>query len=204
MQKYSKESGSGIQNKTIGKLILASASPRRKELLTQAGLEFECIPSTIEEIITKKNPKAVVRELAYTKALDVAGSFNDDATIIGADTVVVFKGEIMGKPKDTDDAVRMLKKLQGKKQYVYTGVAILKKNKNKIKKKVFVSKTVVYMKPISNLWISEYVKSGEPMDKAGAYAIQGKADVQIKKIKGSYNNVVGLPIEKVLKVLGIK
>lgn len=185
----------------MGRLVLASGSPRRKELLTELGFEFEIIPSDKEEIITKKNPKKVVMELALQKAYDVAMTLDTDATVIGADTVVSFKNQIMGKPKDEADAKQMLKKLQGNKQAVYTGVAIIYKEKDKIRKKVFACKTLVYMKPISDEWIDDYIKSGEPMDKAGAYAIQGQADEHIRKIKGSYNNVVGLPTQKVLKYI---
>ena len=186
----------------MGRLILASASPRRKELLSELGYEFECIPSKKEEAITSSNPKKVVKELALQKAQDIFEKIEGDCTVIGADTLVIIDKEIMGKPKDEKDAYRMLKKLQGKKQAVFTGVAIISRQNYIIKKKIFADKTLVYMKPIDDEWIWEYIKSGETYrDKAGAYAIQGEADEQILKIKGDYNNVVGLPIYRLEKEL---
>ena len=185
----------------MGRLILASASPRRKELLSELGYEFECIPSKKEEAITSSNPKKVVKELALQKAQDIFEKIEGECTVIGADTLVIIGKEIMGKPKDEKDAYRMLKKLQGKKQAVFTGVAIISRQNSIIKKKIFADKTLVYMKTIDDDWIWEYIKSGEPMDKAGAYAIQGEADEQILKIKGDYNNVVGLPIYRLEKEL---
>lgn len=180
--------------------ILASASPRRQEILSERGLEFILRPSNCEEKISTKNPKKAVKKLALLKAEEVALRSPEKAIIIGADTLVACKGEIMGKPRDERDAFRMLEKLQGSSQRVYTGVAVLiVENGRVLKKKVFYEKTMIYMKAIPNDWIERYIESKEPMDKAGAYAIQGKADRWIRKIKGDYNNVVGLPDTRVFK-----
>lgn len=183
------------------KLILASASPRRKELLSMIRANFTCQPSSREEVITKNKPGDVVLELAYQKAVDVAASQDDESVTIAADTIVVYKNEIMGKPTDEEDAFRMLKLLQGSKHYVYTGLVILVKEKGKNKIKDFAQKTSVYMWPMSDKEIKEYISTGEPMDKAGAYGIQGKAGLYIKKINGDYNNVVGLPLSRLYKEL---
>lgn len=198
------------------KLILASASPRRKELLEQIGAVFEIIPAKGEEIITKEVPKEVVQELALQKAREVAnglmvregiasgkkdelsGSHGEDEVIVlGADTVVVHEGKILGKPKDREDAIRMLTSLSGNTHSVYTGVAIICKDKEKEQVLNFYEETKVTMYPMSAAEIEAYVNSGEPMDKAGAYGIQGKCAIHIEKILGDYNNVVGLPVARI-------
>lgn len=198
------------------KLILASASPRRKELLEQIGAVFEIIPAKGEEIITKEVPKEVVLELALQKAREVAnglmvregiasgkkdelsGSHGEDEVIVlGADTVVVHEGKILGKPKDREDAIRMLTSLSGNTHSVYTGVAIICKDKEKEQVLNFYEETKVTMYPMSAAEIEAYVNSGEPMDKAGAYGIQGKCAIHIEKILGDYNNVVGLPVARI-------
>lgn len=192
------------------KYILASGSPRRRELLEQVGLSFEILPAHGEEIITKELPWEIVEELSYQKAAEAAdryvsenGAINegDIHVIIGADTIVAYGSEIMGKPKDTEDAVRMLTALQNNTHQVYTGVTLALLSPDKTKTVTFHEKTDVSMYPMSPLQIREYVDTGEPADKAGAYAIQGKCAAYIKGINGDYNNVVGLPVGRLMQEL---
>ena len=175
------------------KMILASASPRRRELLTQAGFSFEVKVSDADEIITEKEPDKIVKELALVKACAVAAS-ETEALIIGADTIVTVDGKILGKPRDAEEAFSMLSMLQGRTHQVYTGVALITKEEGLQKSHVFSEKTDVHMYPMTEQEIREYIATGEPLDKAGAYGIQGRAAVYIRKIEGDYNNVVGLPI----------
>lgn len=181
------------------RIILASQSPRRRELLTQIGLKFEVIPSTVEEVITSINPVEVVQELAQQKARDVAAKETpkESLLVIGADTIVVYEGKILGKPGDKEDAVRMLTMLQGKEHSVYTGVALLS-GEQEI---VFAEETRVQMCPMTPEEIAWYVNTGEPMDKAGAYGIQGLCARFVRQIQGDYNNVVGLPVGRIYQEL---
>lgn len=174
------------------KLILASASPRRKELFEQMGLTFSVCPACGEERRSSTEPKTVVKELALQKAMEVAEKTKEDALVIGSDTVVAFEGEIMGKPLDEEDAFRMLKKLQGATHTVYTGVAVVDARTEKVLLN-FVDGTEVSMYPMTDEWIREYIRTGEPMDKAGAYAIQGGCALWIREICGAYSTVVGFP-----------
>ncbi len=188
------------------KIYLASASPRRKELLKQVGLSFKTMPSMVEEKITKTEPAEVVEELSYQKAVDVCGKLaaegKADFVVIGADTVVACWGEILGKPKDKEDAARMLGKLQGGSHQVYTGVTLAWKYKDMSPMyATFSEYTDVTMYAMSQEDIGRYVDSGEPMDKAGAYAIQGLCAAYIQGICGDYNNVVGLPVGRVCQEL---
>jgi septum formation protein len=188
------------------KIYLASASPRRKELLKQVGLSFKTMPSTVEEKITKSAPDEVVEELSYQKAVDVCekltNTVNEDFVVIGADTVVSCWGEILGKPKDKEDAVRMLHNLQGGSHQVYTGVTLAWKYKDTPAMfATFSECTDVTMYSMTDEEIQKYVDSGEPMDKAGAYAIQGLCAAYIQGICGDYNNVVGLPVGRVYQEL---
>lgn len=188
------------------KIYLASASPRRKELLKQVGLSFKTMPSTVEEKITKTEPAEVVEELSYQKAVDVCGKLvkegKEDFVVIGADTVVACWGEILGKPKDKEDAAGMLGKLQGGSHQVYTGVTLAWKYKDMPPMfATFSECTDVTMYSMSQEDIKQYVDSGEPMDKAGAYAIQGLCAAYIQGICGDYNNVVGLPVGRVCQEL---
>lgn len=188
------------------KIYLASASPRRKELLKQVGLSFKTMPSTVEEKITKTEPGGVVEELSYQKAVDVCAKLTakgeEDFVVIGADTVVSCWGEILGKPKDKDDAVRMLTNLQGGSHQVYTGVTIAWKYKDlSAMYATFSECTDVTMYSMTEEEVKRYVDSGEPMDKAGAYAIQGLCAAYIQGICGDYNNVVGLPVARVCQEL---
>lgn len=176
------------------RIILASASPRRRELLEQTGILFEVITSDVEEITSEKVPSKMVEALSYMKGKAVADQIQENGIIIGADTIVSIDGKILGKPKDEDHAKIMLAKLQGHIHQVYTGVTIFSKEKNRLEAKTFSCKTDVSMFPMTTEEIEEYVKTGEPMDKAGAYGIQGRAAIYIRSIVGDYNNVVGLPI----------
>lgn len=203
----------------MSQIILASASPRRKELLEQIGLEFEICPAKGEEVITKTIPHEVVMELSKQKAEEVAAMVvgfqkeNQDITtpsdilVIGADTVVAYEGNILGKPKDEEDAKRMLTLLSGNTHSVFTGVTLVLIDKSgRVGELVFYEKTDVTMHAMTEAEIERYVASGEPMDKAGSYGIQGKCAIYVEKITGDYNNVVGLPIARIyqeLKKIGI-
>ncbi|MBQ9730714.1 MAG: septum formation protein Maf [Bacilli bacterium] len=178
-------------------IILASASPRRYEILKQAGVEFEVIPSKFdEESLEFTNINDYSKALSYHKAIDVYNNHPND-TIIASDTIVVVNDEILGKPKDKKDAYRMLSLLSGKKHSVITSVCII--HQGKIDN--FLSKSYVTFYKMSEKDIEEYIATNEPMDKAGAYAIQGKAAKYIRSINGDYYTIVGLPIGKVIKSL---
>lgn len=185
--------------------VLASASPRRIELLEQMGIYFEVCPAHGEEITTKEHPADIVEELSFKKTCEAVDRYqnhcnkNDTIVIIGADTMVVCQNEIMGKPCDANDAVKMLTKLQNDTHQVYTGVTLVIMNEKERRTVTFHEKTDVTMYPMTKEQIQAYVATGEPMDKAGAYAIQGKCAVYIKGINGEYNNVVGLPVARLMQ-----
>lgn len=225
------------------KIILASASPRRRELLSQIGLDFEVVVSETEEKITSTEPAKVVEELSAQKAEAVweklcsmtasQGSVTNaerleegsgvsrtdegsevydpeqksgestitDIIVLGADTVVACDGKILGKPADTEAAVAMLTMLQGRGHEVYTGVTILYEENGERKTLTFHEKTTVHFYPMTDAQIREYVATGDPMDKAGAYGIQGLCARYISGIVGDYNNVVGLPVGRVYQEL---
>lgn len=196
------------------RLILASGSPRRKELLEQIGADFEILPAKGEEVITSDIPSQVVMELSAQKAEEVAGRYEKElvvekvcwedrktVVILGADTVVAYENKILGKPKDEADAVRMLQMLAGNTHSVFTGVTLLIEQAGKREKKTFFAETKVTMYPMSKEEIEAYVATREPMDKAGAYGIQGKCAAYIERIEGDYNNVVGLPVSLVYQTL---
>lgn len=176
-------------------IILASASPRRKEILELADLKFDVMPSDAQEITTKTAPNEVVMELASLKAKDIYKKSEKQSMIVGADTVVAYQGQILGKPTDKADAKRMLTMLSGQTHEVYTGVCVIEDGKTK----TFYEETKVTFYEISDEQIDHYIKTGEPMDKAGSYGIQGKAAVFIKGIEGDYYNVVGFPIARFLQ-----
>ena len=184
----------------MNKIILASASPRRRELLEQLGVEFEIIPSQVEEKMKSMEPSRMVMELSEIKAEDIYNRLSQEekelSTVIGADTVVAFEAQVMGKPQSSSEAIEMLSRLQNNTHQVYTGVTLIfRKGPGKVPSKIsFFEKTDVTMYPISSDEIAAYVNTGEPMDKAGAYGIQGRGAAFIKEIHGDYNNVVGLPI----------
>lgn len=177
-------------------MILASASPRRRELLEQVGYTFKVVPSTVEEEMEHGTPKEIVKHNALSKATDVACLHRDDI-VIGADTIVVVDGQIFGKPKDAADACDMLLRLSGRTHQVMTGIAVVQGKR--IHNDVVV--TDVTMRPYGIEEILDYIKTGEPMDKAGAYGIQGIGALLVEKIDGCYNNVVGLPIARLAEVL---
>ena len=186
------------------RIILASASPRRRELLEQIGMKFEVIPSQGEEIITCSRPEEVVCELSRQKAYEVAGRLKDgqESFVIGADTVVCQDGKIMGKPKDREDAIRMIEQLQGRTHAVFTGVTILSSAPGQETVcSSFACKTEVEVYPMTREEIESYVDTGEPMDKAGAYGIQGRFAAWVREIRGDYNNVVGLPVSAIWQAL---
>ena len=163
------------------KIILGSASPRRKELLSQIGVPFEVRVSNKEEVYTNTVPKEIVKELALMKAENVASEIPArNVIVIGADTIVVHEEQILGKPKDEQEAFEMIRSLQGDTHQVYTKVSV---------------------NPMSTEEIQKYIESKEPMDKAGAYGIQGRFSAFIEKIEGDYFNVVGLPVSYVYQVL---
>lgn len=176
-------------------IILASASPRRKEILELADLKFDVMPSDAQEITTKTAPNEVVMELASLKAKDIYKKSEKQSMIVGADTVVAYQGQILGKPTDEADAKRMLTMLSGQTHEVYTGVCVIEDGKTK----TFYEEAKVTFYEISDEQIDHYIKTGEPMDKAGSYGIQGKAAVFIKGIEGDYYNVVGFPIARFLQ-----
>lgn len=176
-------------------IILASASPRRKEILELADLKFDVMPSDAQEITTKTAPNEVVMELASIKAKDIYKKSEKQSMVVGADTVVAYQGQILGKPADEADAKRMLTMLSGQTHEVYTGVCVIEDGKTK----TFYEETKVTFYEISDEQIDRYIKTGEPMDKAGSYGIQGKAAVFIKGIEGDYYNVVGFPIARFLQ-----
>ncbi len=204
-------------------IVLASASPRRKELLGKLGLAFSVIPAEGEEVLTTSVPEEAVKELSFQKAHEVAERImknreavpapeteQDRLIVIGADTVVSIDHEIMGKPADREDAARMLHRLSGREHQVYTGVTILvfdggRAADHQPPKPVtdicFACRTDVFVYPLSDKEIDSYIATGEPMDKAGAYGIQGAFGLYVEKIDGDYNNVVGLPVSKLWQEL---
>ena len=178
------------------KIILASASPRRRELLAAAGVIFQVCAAYGEEKITSDKPEEIVRELSEQKATAVALNFDmeEGTVVIGADTIVSYNNEILGKPVDESDAFKTLKMLQGNIHQVYTGVTVLIKKNGKWEDISFSESTDVSFYPVSDEEIRTYIASGEPMDKAGSYGIQGGFGIYVKEIRGEYTNVVGLPV----------
>lgn len=189
------------------KIILASGSPRRKELLLQIGIVPEIIVSHVEEKITSDVPAEVVMSLAEQKAVDVAKEMPKGTVILGSDTVVAADGKILGKPKSHEEAYEMIRRLAGRSHQVYTGVCLVKKGPEGEADTVvsFYDETDVNVSPMTEKEIREYADSEEPMDKAGSYAVQGFFARYIDGLKGSYANVMGLPVHLVyqeLKKLG--
>lgn len=181
------------------KIILASASPRRRELLRNAGFDFEVMTSDVDENIDVTEAELLVRELALMKAADVAQKCGKKRLVIGADTVVSINGEVLGKPKDRRDAKRMLRMLSGRAHQVYTGVCVCDGDSGKAVCESV--RTDVIFRRLTKKQIREYIATKEPMDKAGAYAIQGGARKFIRGYVGSYDNVVGLPVKTVKKLI---
>jgi len=195
-------------------LVLASASPRRQELLREAGIEFVVQPANVvEEVRAGESPKECAERLAKDKALAIAKVRRED-WVLGADTVVAVEGEILGKPLDANDATRMLKMLAGREHVVITGVCLASEAEGRTLRTteemssssersvdVRSESTLVTFNQMSEREIAEYVASGEPMDKAGGYGIQGLASKWIPRIQGDYANVVGLPVKLVQKMM---
>lgn len=178
-------------------LILASASPRRSEILKNAGFGFTVRVSDADETLPENinTPQAAVEYLSKVKAMAVAA--NDDEVILSADTVVSLGNQILGKPKDDNDAFTTLRLLSGKTHSVFTGVTLRCRDRLS----VFNVKTEVNFFELSDAEILNYIKSGEPLDKAGSYGIQGRAAVFVEKINGDYLNVVGLPLSRTAREL---
>ena len=183
-------------------LILASASPRRRDLLDQIGLNPEIEPSHVVERITSTKPDLVVMELSEQKATDIADQHKGEAVVvIGADTVVAVDNQILGKPDSDSDAVRMLSLIQGRTHQVYTGVTLI--NCQTGVKTTFIEQTDVSLFPMTDAEIRAYAATGDPLDKAGAYGIQGVFAAHVKAIHGDYYNVVGLPVGRVYQELKV-
>lgn len=176
-------------------LILASGSPRRAELLRQVGVSFEVLLPHVNETGQQEgnDVAALSREIALEKAKAVSRC-RPESIVVGADTLVVCDGELLGKPATREEAARMLRKLSGRDHYVVTGVALCRSEAGELELATDSERTVVTFKRLEEDEIASYVASGEPFDKAGGYGIQGKAALLVERIVGSYSNVVGLPL----------
>lgn len=185
------------------KIILASASPRRSELLKKHGIDFTVLVSDADETNLGKTPKAIAEQNAYLKAKAVYDSLEnkENIIVIGADTVVALDNVIYGKPKDKADAINMLKTLSGREHSVITGVAIIKNEAGVCSLLKPSEETLVKFKSLTNAEIEEYVNTDEPYDKAGSYALQGEAKKFVEYVKGDSENVIGLPAGKIKKYL---
>ena len=197
------------------KIVLASGSPRRRELLTGLGLDYTVLVSGVEEHVTEKEPDRVVEQLSAQKAQDVLQKLlsvvsrqevqiwdgREDLLVIGADTIVALDGQILGKPTSMKDAAEMLGWLSGRKHQVYTGVTLYHHSRGETHRHTFHECTQVWFYPMTEEEISWYISTGEPMDKAGAYGIQGLGSRFVKAIEGDYSNVVGLPVARLYQEL---
>lgn len=188
-------------------MILASSSPRRRELLSHISLDFEIIPSKGPEIVASDIPSEVVSMLSHQKAFEVWDGLADkeNSVVIGADTVVSVNGSILGKPADEADAYRMLKALSGRRHEVFTGVTVICEKDGEVREISFFECTGVSFIELDDEEINDYIASGEPMDKAGAYGIQDGSSIFVSGIEGDFYNVVGLPVCRLyreLKALG--
>lgn len=182
----------------IGDIILASQSPRRKALLEQTGMKFKAVSPDVDETVPERlSPRETVALLAERKARSVQGDYAENDVVIGADTVVAYDGMILGKPEHTSDAFQMLTMLSGNWHKVYTGICILQGDKCITR----VVRTRVKFTEMSEREIEDYIETGEPADKAGGYAAQGKGAIFIEELEGDYFNVVGLPIHTVFQLL---
>ena len=177
-------------------MILASNSPRRRELLEMLGFDFETCAADCDENVTGIPTERIVAVLAERKAKTVAAMYTDEV-VVGSDTLVTLDGTPMGKPVDEADAAQMLKKLSGRSHTVYTGVSIVKNGEAE----TFVSETKVWFYPLTDAEINDYVATGDPLDKAGAYGIQGRGTVLVKKIEGDFFAVMGLPVAETARRL---
>ncbi|MGE5473389.1 MAG: Maf family protein [Ignavibacteriales bacterium] len=185
-------------------IILASSSPRRKELLEGLGLKFKVISSDVDETANEENANLLAEKLAETKAREIARNLDPGYLVVGADTIVCLETEILGKPRDEKEAFEMLKKLSGNTHKVITGIALIESGSGR--KMVSHEETIVKFRNLEDKEIRAYIKTGEPMDKAGAYGIQKVGSVLVQRIEGCYFNVVGLPLARLtgmLKEFGI-
>jgi len=183
------------------KLVLASSSPRRAEVLAEAGFTFDAVAANVDESRQpSEEAEAYVRRLAEAKAQAVAGGVAPPAIVIAADTVVVLDGEVLGKPASGEDAARILRGLSGRTHQVLTGLAVLRIPEGAAR--VELETTQVSFAPLTETEIEAYVASGEPLDKAGAYAIQGRGGRFVARVEGCYFNVVGLPLARLYRILG--
>lgn len=178
-------------------IVLASASPRRQELLRQVGVSFTVITSGVDEQMDPRlSPGELVEQLALSKAEDVARR-HPDRVVLGADTVVVLGNQVLGKPRDRAGAISMLERLSGREHQVYTGVAVVGQGRRRVEHEV----TDVRFRALTRSEVERYVDSGEPIDKAGAYAVQGLGAVLVSGVSGDYFSVVGLPICRTVRIL---
>lgn len=185
----------------MSRVILASGSPRRTELLTQVGIEHEIIVSSVEEKVTSNVPENVVKELSRQKAEDVFSKTVGDVLVIGADTVVAADNEILGKPANEEHAFLMLRNIAGRSHSVFTGVTLCFREGEKEEILTFAEETRVFVDSMTDEDIRDYIRTGDCLDKAGAYGIQGRFAAFVSGIEGDYNNVVGLPVGRICKVL---
>ncbi|MDE6674432.1 MAG: Maf family protein [Acetatifactor sp.] len=188
------------------KIVLASASPRRRELLAGLGLDYTVLVSGVEEQVTEREPAKVVEELSAQKARDVlqkllSADSQEELLVIGADTIVAVDGQILGKPTSMRHAAEMLGWLSGRRHQVYTGVTLYHHNRGESHRNTFHECTQVQFYPMTEEEIGWYISTGEPMDKAGAYGIQGLGGRFIRAIEGDYSNVVGLPVARLYQEL---
>lgn len=182
---------------TMKRIILASGSPRRKELLSKLNTDFEIIVSDTDESITETSPDKIVEDLSLRKASAVFDLYSDeDVIVIGADTIVYYDGEVLFKPQNEEEAKSMLSMLSDRTHQVFTGVTVCISSNGEKKTIQFSERTDVTFYPIDKYDIADYIKTGSPMDKAGAYGIQDDFAKHVKKINGDYNNVVGLPLAR--------
>lgn len=184
------------------KVILASQSPRRRELLDLAKIDYEVIVSDYDENVDKSlSLEEQSKEIAYGKAKDVFDNTQGNRIVIGADSLVILDGEQLGKPKDREEAVEMIKKIQGKCHTVYTSIAVLVENNEEYKEYKELHQTKVYIKLMTDEEIENYVESGEPFDKAGGYGVQTSFAVFVERVEGEYSVIVGLPLCRVYEIL---
>ena len=193
------------QSHSTDRIILASSSPRRRDLLTKLGIPFDVFPSSVEEEpLDGESPEDQVSRLALAKAEEISLRF-PEAWVLGADTIVVIDHSVLGKPRDAADAKSMLAKLAGRTHEVYTGYALISSRDSEVQRRRYV-RSLVTIRKLGEAEIEGYVSTGEPMDKPGAYAVQGIGSGIVESISGSYTNVVGLPLCEVardLQQLGI-
>ena len=184
------------------KVILASQSPRRRELMDLAKIDYEVIVSEFDEIVDKKfNLEEQSKEISFGKANDVFNNTQGNRIVIGADSLVILDGEQLGKPKDREEAVEMIKKIQGRCHIVYTSIAVLVENDGEYKEYKELYEAKVYVKPMTDDEIEKYVESGEPFDKAGGYGVQTSFAVFVEKIEGEYSVIIGLPLCRIYEIL---